>query len=48
MEETFNKLFANATKKLQKNYGNPWDVIPIKNKKYSFACEEIHLANQKL
>jgi hypothetical protein len=45
MDDTFRSLYANATAKPSKNLGNPWDVIPIKNKKYSIACTEIHLAD---
>ncbi len=46
MDETFNKLIrrANETKAIVK--GDPWDIIPIKNKKYARDCTEIHLGNR--
>lgn len=46
MDLTFNKLVARSTTKLQSKVGDPWEVIPIKNRKQARDSIEIHLANR--
>ena len=48
MNIVFNQLIARKTAKKDINLGNPWEIVPIKNKKYSRDCTEIHLGNLNL
>ena len=42
--------FKNLIHKKEKNIneGDPFDVIPIKNAKQAFECEEIHLGSRNV
>lgn len=44
MRSTFRNLISNKKKKVTE--GDPFDVIPIKNAKRAFECEEVHLASR--
>lgn len=46
MENTFNNLIGRSTAVKATTLGNPWEVIPIKNKKYARDTTEVHLANR--
>ena len=48
MDNVFNTLIARPTAQIQTNLGNPWEIIPIKNKKYAKECTEIHLAGRNI
>jgi len=43
METTFNKLLARSNAKEQSKVADPWEVIPIKNRKQARDTVEIHL-----
>ncbi len=48
MDNVFNNLIARPTAKVETNLGNPWEIIPIKNRKYAKDCAEIHLAGRNI
>ena len=46
MLSTFNKLILRKDIIKEKQRGDPFDVLPIKNVKKAFECEEIHLGSR--
>ena len=48
MDNVFRTLVMRPTKKVELKMGNPWEIIPIKNKKSAKECTEIHLADQNI
>jgi LEA14-like dessication related protein len=46
MKTTFHNLITQKQKKITE--GNPFSVIPIKNAKQAFNCDEIHLGSRKI
>ncbi len=46
MLSTFNKLILRKDIVKEKERGDPFDVLPIKNVKEAFECEEIHLGSR--
>ncbi|KRX04889.1 Insulin-like growth factor binding protein, N-terminal [Pseudocohnilembus persalinus] len=46
MDETFHKLLQRGTYKKDKTTGDPWEFIPIKNRKQAKNCIELHMANK--
>lgn len=43
MDSTFNRLVARSSLKEQSKVGDPWEVIPIKNRGQARDTIEIHL-----
>lgn len=43
MDSTFSKLLARSNMKEMSKFGDPWEVIPIKNRKQARDATEIHL-----
>lgn len=48
MDNVFKTLIARPTAQIEANLGDPWEIIPIKNKKCARECTEIHLANRNI
>lgn len=48
MDNIFNKLIARPTAQIETNLGDPWEIIPIKNKKGAKECVEIHLGGRNI
>lgn len=48
MDHIFNALIARPNSQIEANLGNPWEIIPIKNRKYAKDCVEIHLGNRNI
>ena len=48
MLQTFNNLVKRSLNEKTYRYGDPMDVIPIKNAKYARECTEIHLSNRSI
>ncbi|EAR89471.2 hypothetical protein TTHERM_00157880 (macronuclear) [Tetrahymena thermophila SB210] len=48
MDLTFNRLLARSNAQEQSKIGDPWEVIPIKNRKQARDTEEIHLGQRGL
>jgi len=46
MKTTFHNLITQKEKKITE--GDPFSVIPIKNAKQAFNCDEIHLGSRKI
>jgi hypothetical protein len=44
MNNTFKNLITQKLKNIAE--GDPFDVLPIKNAKRAFECEEVHLADR--
>lgn len=46
MDDTFFKLIQRGTAKKETTIADPWETIPIKNRKYARECIEMHLAKR--
>ena len=46
MENTFNRLITRSQPTKTTTEGDPWEILPIKNKKNANSCTEVHLAKR--
>lgn len=48
MDNVFNNLILRPNAQVETNLGNPWEIIPIRNRKNAKECTEIHLAGRNI